>query len=102
MTLNGYFTLIFAFAAVDLEPLSSTFENNSVKNTDPCYPQQKCGSGTLVSGSIRFMQIFTGVLCSSVTFYGCNYRNLRLSSLKPTSDEPAAIGGLHKTLPKML
>jgi len=41
---------------------SITFENNFVKTIEVYNPQRKYLAGTLVSGSIRFAQIFTPVL----------------------------------------
>ena len=77
MTLNSYFTLNSVFAQVHLEFLRGFFENNCVKiiKVDTyrdflhrACTKQKCSAWTLVSGDIRFMQIFARVLKCLCTF----------------------------------
>jgi len=63
VTLNGHFTLNSVFAQVRLECLYGLLENNCVKiiTVDSHCQQQKCSAWTLVSGDIRFMQIFAKI-----------------------------------------
>jgi len=65
MTLNDHFTLNSVIAQVRLEFFCvDFFENNCVKiiKVDHTLSSKKCSAWTLVSGGIRFMRIFAGVL----------------------------------------
>jgi len=62
MTMTGYFALYSVFAPVWLA--DATSENDCVKRIKIDTYSQRCKSpeGTLVSGIIRFVRIFAGVL----------------------------------------